>query len=1069
MSGIWPFFNSSFSNASINKILVEIDNDQQQREALRRQQLKKEAATKSKPQPSSPELANKSDASTASLPHEVAYTPASQQFNVTASQLLHSIKENDTLARKDPQQDTSNKSDTLKSATADESTATWATFPGTELPEPAITIAKPALGSGSPGSNVVATPLSPSTTTEESAQHPNVNMVLFNRLLDQPNLRDEINLAKNQRLINYISQVDVVDVLIDYILISLTLSRSTELTPDQLHNDIFIDSEDSEDSSVVAVSTSGAAAAVAAANGMTSTEDQEPLTPMDKALQRASVCSEIMILPNTSILTNLMSSQPLMTKLWRGFFDRDVKDFFHHARLITPDTLAEEEAEDSEKSEQPVTDTSDTPEASDPIPSEEEYERSRYKDSHALLLLNNFLKLVDDMAMMNMNELMNFLRFEQEHCTLTTQFIRFIPYSLTTCDLLVRLVSTDKPYNSNGLIDMLIDQNLVVKLFKMAKMFYLDHQVQDNICNLLNGVVGISSNVGFWDDPSMASAQQLNEFGEPATDEQGNVMRNSNPNVGPNDLTRQLVSHQCVLEMLDIIVNYGNYGLVTVVSVIIEVIRKNNSDYDEFDWIGAASEIEDESNVTEPKHLPSARDPIYLGVMLKLFSLHLSDIVDSYLTDKYFTIRKVELLATANGDSIEPLGYERFKVMELLAELLHCSNMILMNKSIKFDYLIYKHDLLRDVRQTENLVKDALNDDIKQQPDEDLVKDIDKLSITSSQAHEEYVDIESDLSIGNFFKMQLLETHSIPLIALKMHKFPWNNFMHNVVFDLAQQIFNGRLANWDEDQASNQEETKYDDNLSLNKTLIWSLFGDFSNFNEEYSYNDHAGFFNLPAYILYCFHLSEQKEADTNFKLGYMGHLTLIAEEVHKFQNYVENFGMARDDQTFSLLKEESDSSLPFYLKSSFFVFNTLYERLFESGKFDKWNEFVNTELKELNSMYNKVLGNPNDIGPGEDPEDNDVMISEDGIPISQPPVNKDAIILDNGDSEEFRQGVEVLEGEEVGGNDEDDNNDNDNDEDSSDEEFGGGGLRPVKCSRNNNDNEPNDGYERAIDAMSDK
>lgn len=139
-----------------------------------------------------------------------------------------------------------------------------------------------------------------------------------------------------------------------------------------------------------------------------------------------------------------------------------------------------------------------------------------------------------------------------------------------------------------------------------------------------------------------------------------------------------------------------------------------------------------------------------------------------------------------------------------------------------------------------------------------------------------------------------------------MHRFPWNNFMHNVVFDLVQQIFNGRLANWDEDQASNQEETRYDDNLSLNKVLIWSLFGDFDNFSNgpkshhcDYVRNDDfPGFFNLPKYILFCYRLSEEKEVATKFKLGYMGHLTLIAEEVHKFQNYVENFGMARDDRS---------------------------------------------------------------------------------------------------------------------------------------------------------------------------
>ncbi|GMF82676.1 unnamed protein product [[Candida] boidinii] len=85
----------------------------------------------------------------------------------------------------------------------------------------------------------------------------------------------------------------------------------------------------------------------------------------------------------------------------------------------------------------------------------------------------------------------------------------------------------------------------------------------------------------------MNNVNGLNEFGEPITDGNGNDQRASNPNIGPNDLTRQLVNKTCVYEMLDILLNYGHYGLVTIVSVIIEVIRKNNSDYDDFDWVNS--------------------------------------------------------------------------------------------------------------------------------------------------------------------------------------------------------------------------------------------------------------------------------------------------------------------------------------------------------------------------------------------------------------------------------------------------------------------------------------------------
>ncbi|VEU23795.1 DEKNAAC104901 [Brettanomyces naardenensis] len=1181
MSGIWPFFNSSFSNASINKILAQIDLDQQHREQKEQQEqqeqqkrsqqqkskVKDKSLRPSKPRsiiksgasspgsssPSSPSAQSFSPGSSAnattpttattSTAHVSVMTPPSQlpvaahEALSPASQLLHSIKENDNnLAQSLGQQPAPIQQQQQQQV------ASPAVISPTITPTISPT-ATPSGKAGPPSSLPIPSSLSNSLSTSVSSIPParRISVALLNKLLDQPNLMDEINLAKNQRLINYISHNDVIDVMIDYILYSLDLANLDGDTDSiDLQQEIFVEyvdpeakSGDEDNGEKNNTSTGGIhpCSEETEDEGEEAAASSEHLTPLEKALQRASVCSEVMILPNTNILPNLMGSTELMTKLWRGFFDRDVDCFFKNCRLIAEESEEEDNDEETEKEEEASSDVKrgeteniDDDSSSTHLINEEQYERSRFKDNHALLMFNNFLKLVDDMATMNMNELMNFIRFEQQHCSLTDQFLKFIPYSPTTCDLLVRLVSTDKPYNPNGLIDILIDQDLILRLFKMTKIYYLDHQVQDNLCNLLNGIVGISSNVGFWGDPSVASgSQQLNEFGEPVEQDQANLMRASNPNVGPNDLTRQLVSKQCVLEMLDIIIRYGNYGLVTVVSVIIEAIRKNNSDYDEFDWIGCVEEQEEtetevasetdteeadsgapltrtskssddpssSANKNKVKHLPSSRDPIYLGVMLKLFSLHLGEIVENYLTDKYFEIRKVSNLSTATGDVIEPLGYERFKVMELIAELLHCSNMILMNKSLKLDYLIYKRDVWRDVKHTESLVKDALNDSINEKAEEEaLRKRVEQISLGNGDGgdseEERYVDIPTDLSIGNYFKLKLLQTNSIPLIALKMHRFPWNNFMHNVVFDLVQQVFNGRLANWDEDQASNQEETKYDDNLSLNKILIWSLFGDFDHFDLAGDYvNDDKfpGFFNLPEYILFCFKLSEDKEAQTNFKLGYMGHLTLIAEEVHKFQNYVENFGMARDDQTFSLLKEESDSSSVFYLKSSFYVFNTLFERIFESGEFDNWNRFVNTTLKELNSMYNKVLGNPNEIGNSEEngsnSGDSGVVMNEDGIPISPSPINENAIILDNGDSEEFRKGVQVIDGEEQNderredhekdkyeedeeGEEGEDEEDEEEDDDDKEEDLGGGDLRPMRGRYEepyqlNDSNEPNE------------
>jgi SIT4-associating protein SAP185/190 len=118
----------------------------------------------------------------------------------------------------------------------------------------------------------------------------------------------------------------------------------------------------------------------------------------------------------------------------------------------------------------------------------------------------------------------------------------------------------------------------------------------------------------------------------------------------------------------------GGNPLTVGVGIVIEVIRKNNSDYDPD--VGA-----------EANSVPSSRDPIYLGTLLRMFAQRVPDFMELILSPNHtigggdgpVTIRRKELSA-AFGSKIEPLGFDRFKTCELMAELLHCSNMGLLNE-----------------------------------------------------------------------------------------------------------------------------------------------------------------------------------------------------------------------------------------------------------------------------------------------------------------------------------------------------------------------------------------------------
>lgn len=137
----------------------------------------------------------------------------------------------------------------------------------------------------------------------------------------------------------------------------------------------------------------------------------------------------------------------------------------------------------------------------------------------------------------------------------------------------------------------------------------------------------------------------------------------------------------------------GGNPLTVGVGTVIEVIRKNNSDYD--------------MDNGAPDSVPSSNDPIYLGSLLRNFAKHVPDFMELILSPTHTVpdgdgtmTRKREDLSVAFGSRIEPLGFDRFKTCELMAELLHCSNMGLLNEKGSEAY-VRQRDAERDRRKAE--------------------------------------------------------------------------------------------------------------------------------------------------------------------------------------------------------------------------------------------------------------------------------------------------------------------------------------------------------------------------------
>ncbi|CAN9178472.1 unnamed protein product [Alternaria alternata] len=209
-------------------------------------------------------------------------------------------------------------------------------------------------------------------------------------------------------------------------------------------------------------------------------------------------------------------------------------------------------------------------------------------------------------------------------------------------DLLLKIISLEKSEGGQGIVDWLQQQNLIPRLIS----FLAPEQstsTQTSAGDFLKAIITISAN---------------------ATTQDQSV-------IGPNELTRQLVSEQCLKQLIDFMLQGGN-PLTVGVGIIIEVIRKNNSDYDLENQIGP---------------VPKNSDPIYLGTLLRQFANHIPQFMELVNSSSQIvtqrdgsTTKKKRELKTAFGEKIEPLGFDRFKTCELMAELLHCSNMALLNE-----------------------------------------------------------------------------------------------------------------------------------------------------------------------------------------------------------------------------------------------------------------------------------------------------------------------------------------------------------------------------------------------------
>jgi SIT4 phosphatase-associated protein len=277
--------------------------------------------------------------------------------------------------------------------------------------------------------------------------------------------------------------------------------------------------------------------------------------------------------------------------------------------------------------------------------------------------------------------------------------------------------------------------------------------------------------------------------------------------------------------------------------------------------------------------------------MLRLFASRINDFQRLLAKPK-----SVPSSIVTTFGQIEPLGFERFRICELYAELLHCSNMVLLNDT-RGEEVVQERDIERerlrkegrrkphpvdiwgdtDLRNgkpwdTETFSSDGSDKgDLKEEMDpatpglsngspyhgnaegshEDIPaesssdinnpmpEDVKRAKDTSGRPAEEsemdimypetssnIISAEDDLPntskriqndrtkdekelggkelpgssppetrpvVGDYLKMQFVDAMVLPSVVDLFFTHPWNNFLHNVVYDILTQVLNGPM------------------------------------------------------------------------------------------------------------------------------------------------------------------------------------------------------------------------------------------------------------------------------------
>lgn len=298
-------------------------------------------------------------------------------------------------------------------------------------------------------------------------------------------------------------------------------------------------------------------------------------------------------------------------------------------------------------------------------------------------------------------EMLKFIRAQRDIVDRILQHIEMPSFS----DLLVRIIQLDEQPAGAGVLEWLSDEHLMTRLVsRLSPAYSPDMHVV--VAELIKGIISMSA-------PSPAAG----------------LSEGLQTGLASNRFARELASRENIQILVDHILydfkniplcpssnsspgddqleppttpappNYDSAtsSIINSICMVIELIRQNNSDYFEpylFHTLrNRLIHVQQQLSTCDPeegrvalegamKEMVDRIGVVHLGPLLGIFCDRLHEL-KPYLQKP----RSSDGHISTTVGSITPLTFERYRICELYAELLHCSNMSLLNRPADFDYL----------------------------------------------------------------------------------------------------------------------------------------------------------------------------------------------------------------------------------------------------------------------------------------------------------------------------------------------------------------------------------------------